>query len=62
MLFGLYLMALGSAVYVQNPINWMLVIIALAIHHKIILAEEVFMGNRFGEQWIEYRNKVRRYI
>jgi len=62
MLFGLYLMALGSAVYVQNPINWMLVIIALAIHHKIILAEEVFMKNRFGEQWIEYRNNVRRYI
>ena len=62
MLFGLYLMALGSAVYVQNPINWMLVIIALAIHHKIILAEEVFMENRFCEQWIEYRNNVRRYI
>ncbi len=62
MLFGLYLMALGSAVYVQNPINWLLVIIALAVHHKIILAEEVFMESRFGEQWLEYRNKVRRYI
>ena len=62
MLFGLYLMALGSAVYVQNPINWMLVVIALSVHHKIILAEEVFMESRFGEQWIEYRNQVRRYI
>jgi protein-S-isoprenylcysteine O-methyltransferase Ste14 len=62
MLLGLYLMALGSAVYVQNPINWMLVIIALTIHHKIILAEEVSMESRFGEQWIEYRNQVRRYI
>jgi protein-S-isoprenylcysteine O-methyltransferase Ste14 len=62
MLFGLYLMALGSAIYVQNPINWMLVIIALTVHHKIILAEEVFMERRFGEQWIEYRNQVRRYI
>ncbi|MCJ7740851.1 isoprenylcysteine carboxylmethyltransferase family protein [Candidatus Microgenomates bacterium] len=62
MLFGLYMMALASAVYVQNPINWMLVIIALTVHHKIILAEEVFMESRFGEQWIEYRNQVRRYI
>jgi len=62
MLLGLYLMALGSAVYVQNPVNWMLVIIALFVHHKIILAEEVFMESRFGEQWIGYRNKVRRYI
>ena len=50
MLLGLYLMALGSAVYVQNPINWILVIIALTIHHKIILAEEISMQNRFGEQ------------
>jgi len=62
MLLGLYLMALGSAIYVQNPINWMLVIIGLTIHHKIILAEEVFLENRFGDEWTEYRNKVRRYI
>jgi protein-S-isoprenylcysteine O-methyltransferase Ste14 len=61
MLLGLYLIALGSAIYVQNPINWMLVIIALTIHHKIILAEEVFLENRFGDEWTEYRNKVRRY-
>ncbi|PKO07765.1 MAG: hypothetical protein CVU40_18935 [Chloroflexi bacterium HGW-Chloroflexi-2] len=62
MLLGLYMMALGSAVYVQNPINWILVIIALAVHHKIILVEEAFMESRFGEQWIDYRNQVPRYI
>jgi len=62
MLLGLYLIALGSAIYVQNPINWILVIVALTIHHKIILAEEDFLHERFGDQWIEYRNKVRRYI
>ncbi|TFH41278.1 MAG: hypothetical protein E4G94_08205, partial [ANME-2 cluster archaeon] len=38
MLLGLYFIALGSAVYVQCPINWILVIIALTVHHKIILA------------------------
>lgn len=62
MLLGLYLMALGSAVYVQNPINWILVIIALTVHHKIILAEEISMRDRFGEQWTAYRENVRRYI
>jgi len=62
MLLGLYLMALGSAIYVQNPINWLLVIIALTIHHKIILAEEISMQNRFGEQWTKYCNSVRRYL
>jgi len=62
MLLGLYLMALGSAVYVQNPINWILVIIALTIHHKIILAEEISMQNRFGDQWTKYCNSVHRYL
>ena len=62
MLFGLYLMALASAIYVQNPINWILVIIALTVHHKIILAEELSMRDRFGEQWTEYCNSVRRYL
>ena len=62
MLFGLYLIALGSAIYVQCPINWILVIIALMVHHKIILAEEVFLQSRFGEQWIRYRKNVRRYL
>jgi protein-S-isoprenylcysteine O-methyltransferase Ste14 len=62
MLLGLYLIALGSAIYVQNPINWILVIVALTVHHKIILAEEDFLHERFGDQWIEYRDKVWRYI
>jgi len=62
MLLGLYLMALGSALYVQCPINWILVIIAVTVHHKIILAEEVFLQSRFGEQWIRYRQNVPRYL
>jgi protein-S-isoprenylcysteine O-methyltransferase Ste14 len=62
MLLGLYLIALGSALYVQCPLNWILVIIALTVHHKIILAEEVFLQSRFGEQWIRYRQRVRRYL
>ena len=62
MLLGLYLMALASAIYVQNPINWILVIIALTVHHKIILAEELSMRDRFGEQWTAYCKSVRRYL
>jgi len=62
MLLGLYLIAIGSAIYVQNPVNWALVIIALTIHHKIILAEEKFLQERFGEEWTEYRNKIHRYV
>jgi protein-S-isoprenylcysteine O-methyltransferase Ste14 len=62
MLLGLYLIALGSALYVQCPINWILVIVAITVHHKIILGEEVFLQSRFGEEWIRYRKDVRRYL
>ncbi len=62
MLVGLYMIALGSAVYVQNPINWLLIIVALAVHHKIIITEEKYMATRFGEEWIHYGKKVRRYL
>jgi len=62
MLLGLYLIAIGSAIFVQNPVNWILVIIALFIHHKVILAEEKFLYERFGDEWIEYQNKVHRYL
>jgi protein-S-isoprenylcysteine O-methyltransferase Ste14 len=62
MVFGLYLMVFGSAVYVQNPINWILVIIALSVHHTIILAEEGFLQQRFGEAWNSYRSMTRRYL
>ncbi len=62
MLLGLYFIAIGSAIYVQNSLNWALVIIALTIHHKIILAEEKFLRQRFGDEWTEYSSKVHRYI
>jgi protein-S-isoprenylcysteine O-methyltransferase Ste14 len=62
MLLGLYFIALGSAIYVQCPLNWILVIIAIAIHHKIIIAEEEFLTRRFGEQWLHYTQHVRRYL
>ncbi len=62
MLVGLFLIALGAAVYVQNPINWLLVVIALLVHHKIITTEEKFMATRFGDEWLQYGKKVRRYL
>ena len=62
MLLGLYFIAFASALYVQCPINWILVIIALSVHHKIILTEETFLESRFGDQWTNYRNTVRRYL
>jgi protein-S-isoprenylcysteine O-methyltransferase Ste14 len=62
MLLGLYFIAFASALYVQCPLNWILVVIAVSVHHKIIVTEEAFLESRFGEQWVRYRQRVRRYL
>ncbi len=62
MLMGLFMMAIGSAIYVLNPINWLLVAIAFYVHRRIIIAEEAALSGRFGDAWERYRQKVRRYL
>jgi protein-S-isoprenylcysteine O-methyltransferase Ste14 len=62
MLVGLFLIAIGSAVYVRNPLNWLLVGYAFFIHYKIIIAEEASMLERFGQEWIGYAKRVRRFL
>ena len=41
---------------------WILGIYGIVTHHRIILAEESFLKNRFGKEYIDYLNRVRRYI
>ncbi len=62
MVLGLYLMALGSTVFVLNPITWVLAAFAVYVHHRIILAEETALAKRFGADWDAYRSRVRRYV
>ena len=35
---------------------------SIIIYHFIILGEEKFLESRFGKDYIEYKQKVRRYI
>jgi protein-S-isoprenylcysteine O-methyltransferase Ste14 len=59
---GFYLIMLSAPLYVMNPVIWTLSIFSICIHHRIILKEEMFLGERFGAEWIEYCSRVRRYI
>jgi protein-S-isoprenylcysteine O-methyltransferase Ste14 len=62
MLVGLFLIAIGSAVFVRNPVNWILVSYAFFIHYMIIIAEEASMRERFGAEWTAYAKRVRRFL
>ena len=45
--------------------TWMLIdtfVIALMLNHFLIKKEEVFLTNEFKDKYIEYKNKVRKWI
>ena len=62
MYLGGFLTCLAAVAWTMNPIIIALVITTALIHHKIVLAEEKFLGAQFGDAWVEYSSKVRRYL
>lgn len=60
--FSLFLVCIGSSLYCLHPFNVLAGITAILIHHSIILREESFLESRFGIEWLNYKNKVRRYL
>ncbi len=62
MYVGMYATIGASAVYTLNPVILVLAAFVIAIHHAIVLAEENQLAKVFGEEYLEYRNRVARYI
>lgn len=53
---------LAAVVWTLNPYVILLMLLASAIHHRIVLAEEQFLSARFGDAWTDYSAKVPRYL
>jgi len=34
----------------------------IVVHHKIVLGEEAYMQKVFGQEYLDYCRRVRRYI
>jgi len=62
MYVGMYATIVASALYTLNPIVILLAGFVVAIHHTIVLAEEGHMQKVFGQEYLDYCNRVRRYI
>lgn len=62
MYMAVYLMCAGSVAYAPRLPNLAAAIVAVALHHKIVLAEEKFLDARFGNAWRAYAARVRRYV
>ena len=62
MYVGFNLITIASIVYSFNLIILIPGIYSVIIYHFIILGEEKFLENRFGKEYFDYKEKVRRYI
>jgi len=62
MYVGFNLITLASMIY---SLNWLVVVLgiySMVIYHFIILGEERFMEQRFDNDYLVYKQKVRRYF
>lgn len=62
MYIGFNLFTISSILINANLILLMFALYSIMIYHLIIKGEEVFLEKRFGDEYINYKNKVRRYL
>ena len=62
MYLGFNLITLASIIYTLNIWMILLGIYSIIIYHLIILGEERFLENRFGEAYRNYKSRIRRYL
>jgi protein-S-isoprenylcysteine O-methyltransferase Ste14 len=59
---GAFVMCAGSCLMAVHIVNILSFAAAFMIHSWIIRREEVFLSERFGKAWDEYKSRVPRYF
>ena len=63
MYVGMNSFLLGLLIILNNPINFIyLVIFFFIVRNLFVIKEEVQMPETFGEEYLAYKNKVRRWL
>jgi len=62
MYVGFNLFTISSVLLNANVVVLLCSIYSLCMYHLIIRGEEVFLEKRFGEEYIRYKSRVRRYL
>jgi protein-S-isoprenylcysteine O-methyltransferase Ste14 len=62
MYLGVYATLLASVLRTLNPVLLLLAGFIVVVHHRIVLAEEAHLRGAFGEDYVTYCRRVRRYI
>ncbi len=59
---GMFIIDIASCIYTANPVVLLFTAVAMNTYHKIILAEEKFLLDRFGPAYAAYTARVKRYF
>lgn len=59
---GGFIVCAGSCLYSIHPVNFLLCAVVVGIHLRIVRKEEEFLEKRFGQQWLDYRQQVPRFV
>ena len=62
MYLGVFSTLLAATLYTLNPVVALIAIFIVAVHHRIVLAEEAYLQEVFGGEYIEYCRRVGRYF
>jgi len=62
MYLGVFTTLLAATLYTLNPRVPLLAIFIVAVHHRIVLAEEAYLQEVFGGEYTEYCHRVGRYF
>jgi protein-S-isoprenylcysteine O-methyltransferase Ste14 len=62
MYLGVYSTLLASVSYTLNPLLLLVAIFVVVVHHRIVLAEEHYLRSAFGDEYVSYCRRVRRYL
>ena len=62
MYVGVYTTLCAAVVRTLNPVVLLVAVYVIAVHHKIVLAEEEHLRRACGEEYRNYCNQVGRYL
>jgi protein-S-isoprenylcysteine O-methyltransferase Ste14 len=62
MYVGVYATLLAAVLYTMNPILLLGAAFVVAVHHRIVLAEEQHLRRLFGREYVDYCGRVGRYL
>jgi len=62
MYLGVFTTLLAATLYTLNPLVALVAIFVVAVHHRIVLAEEAHLQTVFGGEYAEYCRRVARYL